>query len=48
MKVRDIIDGLRFINDMFMTDSLTGEVYKQPRNDLDKYCGECREAAVII
>lgn len=36
MTIKEIIDGLKFTVDMFLFDPITGETYKEPRNDMDK------------
>lgn len=48
MKIKEIIDGLRFTVDMFLFDPETGEVYTEPRNDLDKITIDACNAAIRL
>lgn len=49
MTIKEIIDGLKFTVDMFLFDPSTGEVYKEPQNDMDKTTIDaCRGAIELL
>ncbi len=49
MTTQEIIDGLQFTVDMFLFDPLTGESFKEPRNDEDKITIDaCKEAIKLL
>ncbi len=49
MTREEIISGLKFTVDMFLFDPTTGEVYTEPRNDMDKTTIDaCRGAIELL
>lgn len=49
MTKEEIISGLKFTIDMFLFDPTTGEVYTEPRNDMDKTTIDaCRGAIELL
>ena len=48
MTIKEIIDGLKFTVDMFLFDPGTGEIYKDPRNDMDKTTIDACEGAIEL
>ena len=45
---KKIIDGLKFTVDMFLFDDKTGEMYPEPRNDLDKITVDACKGAIEL
>lgn len=48
MTRKEIIDGLKFTVDMFLFDPVTGEEYKEPRNDMDKTTIDACKGAIEL
>ena len=48
MTVKEIIAGLKFTVDMFLFDPGTGEVLKEPRNDMDKTSLDALKGAIAL
>lgn len=49
MTIKEIIEGLKFTVDMFLFDTSTGEIYKEPRNDMDKITiNACKGAIELL
>jgi len=48
MTIKEIIDGLKFTVDMFLFDTSTGEIYKEPRNDMDKITIDACKGAIEL
>lgn len=48
MKIKEIIDGLKFTIDMFLFDPTTGETCTEPRNDMDKTTIDACKGAIEL
>lgn len=48
MKIKEIIDGLKFTIDMFLFDPTTGETFTEPRNDMDKTTIDACKGAIEL
>lgn len=48
MTIEEIINGLEFTVEMFLSDPFTGEKYTKPRNDMDKTTIEACKGAIKI
>lgn len=48
MTIKEIIDGLKFTVDMFLFNPSTGEVYTEPRNDMDKTTIDACKGAIEL
>ena len=48
MTIKEIIEGLKFTVDMFLFDTSTGEIYKEPRNDMDKITIDACNGAIEL
>ena len=49
MTREEIISGLKFTIEMFLLDPITGETFKEPRNDMDKTTIDaCRGAIELL
>lgn len=48
MKIKEIIDGLKFTVDMFLFEPSTGEKYTEPRNDMDKTTIDACKGAIEL
>lgn len=48
MTIKEIIDGLKFTVEMFLLDTITGESFTEPRNDLDKITIDACKGAIEL
>lgn len=48
MTLKEIVDGLQFTLDMFLFDPTTGEIYPEPRNDMDKITIDACKGAIEL
>ena len=48
MTIKEIIDGLKFTVDMFLFNPGTGEIFTEPRNDMDKTTIDACKGAIEL
>ena len=48
MTIEEIIGGLKFTVDMFLLDPVTGEVFTEPRNNMDKTTIDACKGAIEL
>jgi len=48
MTIKEIIDGLKFTVDMFLFNPSTGEIFTEPRNDMDKTTIDACKGAIEL